>query len=121
MGCNKMKQEDRRKLWEWCGFSPNFYDDILSHKQEIYDWQYPKEVDQYKHSEVALPQLTLDDLFKYAVPKLGFEVIDFILLDDNSWVCRLYRVGTSDVTCKATARDPAEALASAILKVIDNE
>lgn len=104
-----MKQEEIREIWEWCGVKPKTRWDI-SCEEELY-----------------YPRITLDNLFKYAVPKLGYgkEILLYQMPSIKPcWCCWLghFQAGkgtVSEATCRAET--PAEALAQAILKLIRAE
>lgn len=111
-----MKQKDIKRLWEWCGFvfgvetNYEIYEDYKEH-QIFY---YPDSP--ITHNVYRLPEPTLDNLFQYAVPKFRHASLHYdkalgylVAIDDD-------RAGSS-----AGNEDPTEALAQAILKVIDNE
>ncbi len=68
-----MKQEDIRKIWEWCGFK--LYNPKGLNHNLPNDWcRFPNDVpfDEDGTRQVCghLPDLTLDNMFEYAIPKL---------------------------------------------------
>ena len=124
-----MKQEDIKELWEWCEFEyshsarrKNFFTGSLGRMVKFYV---------YRNGEISdLPKLTLDNLFKYAVPKLeevGGRRLEEIHLypESSAWLCELDMVQVEDryspECCKIESskeENPTEALAQAILKVL---
>jgi len=99
-----------RELWEGCGFRwlPN-YNHSYYGKGNF--WKYPN-----GHIEHHLPELTLDNLFKYFVIPRNVDV-DFELYNDDC-VAELVHYSESGTADKDK---PAEALAQAILEVLRNE
>ena len=111
-----IKQEDLIRLWRWCGLV----------EQETGSW-YENKIGG-KYISATMPTLTLDHLYKFAIPKLqdkgydidlgahrkgGFiaNIIHFKLLT-NIMLDKKYESEYSD--------SPTEALYNAIMKVIDN-
>jgi len=68
-----MDTEERKEFWEWCGFK---YEKIgqghMPDFVEFYEWRYPDEGNMHRSS---LPPLDLNNLFKYAVPKVSSDII----------------------------------------------
>ena len=116
--------DELKDFWEWCGFKwiqkkedmifgpiPQYHWNLIAH------WQYP---DGHNHEE--LPALTLDNLFKWAVPKLGFVEIS-ILSDPPKETSGVgYYVSIRSSTHQVLGHsltwfpDPAQALYEAIQK-----
>jgi hypothetical protein len=96
-----MEQERVQKIWEWAGFKWN---------NRIELWDDP--IDGLISS--ILPPLTLDNLFKYVMPKL--KAVSLL------WDGRTYDIAVVNNGEESGAfvnLDPAEALAEAIEKVIN--
>lgn len=66
-------EEQIKKFWEWCGFKKREYD-TTGFIVHITDWKYPN--GKYHDN---LPDLDLNSLFKYPVPKLM----------KDGWACRV--------------------------------
>ena len=112
-----MKQEDIRKIWEWCGFKVkwayhDFYELESPLKEQYWLGLTPCPLEKY-------PKLTLDNLFKYAVPKLEGVIASLDTTSENATVFCVHRGYTEEFT--GYDKDPAEALAQAILGVLRNE
>jgi len=102
-----------RKIWEWCGFTRY---DLWSTRGQ--GWKAPNG-DKFPNT----PELTLDNLFKYAVPKLcagDRYSVKIYTHKYNTEVCILSHYADHRNSL-GNNPDPAEALAQAILKVIENE
>jgi hypothetical protein len=103
-------QEQIQKFWEWCGR-------FQSKDQKDTGWWI------YPNGEIihGLPVIDLNNLFKYAVPKLKFPYIDFDLsFTDGSALVSVqeYSDKASDLgRVEAKAKDPALALFWAINEV----
>jgi hypothetical protein len=115
-----MTEQEIKELWEWCGF--RFVDGKTcpecGHTTRSY-WLHERLARRlyFEDSEIKFvagednyyPELTLDNLFKYAIPEikrrgLWLECQDTGIID-SIWF----------------DKDPAEALAKAILEVIKDE
>lgn len=69
-----INKEQEQKLWEWCGFKKVLRDineDPIHNKEFPHHWLYPN--GELCGADSYLPKITLDSLFKRAVPK-GFIV-----------------------------------------------
>ena len=123
-----MKQEDKIRLWKWCGwriaskpYEVSFVDGVRGKNIDVEFWYSPDEPNEPQ----AIPELTLDNLFKYAVPKLQHQLYDVYTCSKCD--THLKKVSLVDVrtreqkTINTEHENLAEALAQAILKVIDNE
>ena len=112
-------------LWEQCGFKQvSRFGGSLSQATE-YLWLYPED----KHYK-DLPPIDLNNLFKYAVPKLlGGDRYLFITFDvtsnDAGWVaCEISTLKGEKLTrvkWEAFDKDPALALFWAIYKALGGE
>ena len=105
-----IKQEDLIKFWTWCGLV----------EQETGSW-YENKIGG-KYISATMPTLTLDHLYKFAIPKLQKEgkYIYLIAVDNKGFVCNIE--GLLGARMAQTESDsPTEALYNAIMKVIDNE
>ena len=104
-----IKQEDLIRFWTWCGLV----------EQETGSW-YENKIGG-KYISVTMPTLTLDHIYKFAIPKLQDN--DY-LITLNSWANRTWRATIKHPYRKGFYNDahtPTEALYNAIMKVIDNE
>ena len=99
-----IKQEDLIKFWSWCG--------------------------KKYHTLLQTPELTLDNIYQYALPNLEyFEVRGQLYLHSRFACAAMVRtfagkphkntVGGIEMT--ASGSSPTEALFMAIMKVIENE
>ncbi|KKM82968.1 hypothetical protein LCGC14_1314030 [marine sediment metagenome] len=106
-------QEQIKEVWVWCGFTRT----TMGHDLV---WMYEN-----KYPPVQLPPLDLNNLFKYAVPKLiGDYKYTLLLRTDVDFHTResTYTFSLSDdpltINSEATDKNPALALFWAIQKVI---
>lgn len=97
---NKPTEEQIKEFWERCGISQG----------RTSWWYYPDCI-----ARSSAPQLTLDDLFQWAVPKLTDPDIGLCLLDNGTWNVDIEHKGISFI---GEDKDPAIALFWAIYKVI---
>ena len=97
--------EQKRKLWEWVGFKwqGEFWVD-----PEGYTYNWPMNPDETP--EETMPPIDLNSLFRYAIP----------IVDDHGAAALEWVMGEF---CMAVYRheNEADALALAILKVIDGQ
>jgi hypothetical protein len=101
-------QEQKKEFWEWCGLR---WTSRWTHQYPQGYWTY---LDNYVHIEP--PTLDLNNLFKYAVPKLHYLSLEF----GNTSQAYLAQTALT-ITDKLKAKkdvDPALALFWAIWKVI---
>lgn len=117
-------EQDQQRIWKWCGFNRYPQGKVVGGKGSKLDaWFYPN-----RHWG-RIPTLDLNNLFKYAVPKL-YSLPDFRLLTyqyigfakdiallRHSWGIHF----ENDRYYYESGNDPANTLALAILKVIDYE
>ena len=115
---DKSTQEQIKEFWEWCGFKYVRVDDIPWHKKpEDYltnywyannHWVYP---DGSKNKDA--PPIDLNNLFKYAVPKLhnDYKIWLTYFPEFDTYNAQ---IGDSSISLK----DPALALFWAIWEVI---
>jgi hypothetical protein len=99
-----------KEFWEKCGFKPithiQQYPDISTNRpDDIVAWWYPDNDKNYH-----LPEITLDNLFKYAVPKLNRKQQNDVI---SRWIC-----GCEFVIGLYFPDNPAETLYQAIKQVI---
>lgn len=99
-----MTEQEMQKLWEWCGFRRHI---------DLPEWW---DGPGGRYFREKLPSLDLDNLFRWAVPKLLSLGYGYLL---SSGRLTLYVQGNWLIV--PFADDPAEALAQAILKVIGGE
>ena len=107
---NAPTQEQIKKFWEWCGFTDVNYNSLGAIGQKWSGrfggvksgWQYL--------------DIDLNNLFKYAVPKLQYQVILKNIRD--GWHCMLFNSEKERPRIEATNKDPALALFWAIWEAI---
>jgi hypothetical protein len=115
-----IKQEDLIKFWTWCGFV----------RDGVGIWHCPNKIDEIGK---ATPKLDLNNLFKYAVPKLleknyelqllayttkGFYIsIELTIVGAKCYQDSWKSIAEFDTD----ALDPSVDLFTAIMKVIDEE
>ena len=117
---NKPTQEQIKEFWEWCGCTLT-YEMPLEGDTPTYYGLNPQ-------GQIAYLRLDLNNLFKYAVPKLPFEKIHdqifFIHYATDEWRCQLGDYWgdderrQTDILVIEDAETPALALFWAIYKVI---
>ena len=99
-----LTEQEQQKLWELCGFEKRYMDG------RFIGWKYPNGEHRLKP-----PLVTLNNLFKYAVPKVKFLRIErqhYPLSGDWLVTIQMYKY-----EIEIDDNDPAEALARAILKM----
>ena len=114
--------EQTEKFWEWCGFKQlpkgnRFYH--FEQTRKVMDWQAPS-----SETIPYLPSLDLNNLFKYAVPKLitlGYDCL--ISTSEDFYECEICdsRFPPVKQAQLKQDKDPALALFWAIYKVIEEE
>lgn len=119
-------EEHIKKLWEWCGFKAIKHKDCYarqtehgkSHLEEICCYTFPDGT----RGHAFLPDLDLNNLFKYAVPKLidKYGGLLFVLpqSDISSWECKILNKPNDTATFGFDEKDPALALFLAIWELI---
>lgn len=118
----KPTQEQIKKFWEWCGFKykPDELcgDPRSPHVKHAYGWRAPDDI---KWQSEA-PRVDLNNLFKYAVPKLQKQTLDVTLYLDclSCPEAIIYRDNDSKEWITRD-EDPALALFWAIWEVIKDE
>jgi hypothetical protein len=122
------------EFWGWCGFvnrGHSYSGKELWVSPEDIEWfdKCIRNVDKRgyarmpeKDSYYALPQIDLNNLFKYAVPKIEKPQISFYF-DNTSWSVEVRVISKSGgiIVAGGLAPDPAQALFGAICKVIEGE
>ena len=101
--------EQQKILWEWCGFSYDYWGDKLS-------IIYP---DNQTIADMS-PIVDLNNLFKWAVPKVRKQFHIHFHSTNNKTEWRIV-LSNANETIYGRDNDPAMALCLAISKVIDNE
>lgn len=78
----KPADEQIKEFWEWCGFKRRPDQDFVMEyqKHEVWEWSDGNIID-------VLPKLDLNNLFKYAVPKLDIERINLYPATKDRWGC----------------------------------
>ncbi len=65
-----------KEFWEWCGFKQLDKGNRSFHYergQRVMDWM-PPDKEEWFESVKSLPGIDLNNLFRYAVPKLGYRI-----------------------------------------------
>jgi len=116
----KPTQEQIKKFWEWCGFR-------RVKDSESY-WQDP--IDSF-HTSLGLPEINLNNLFRYAVPKLMDDGISYLdiqvrrnIVPNEGFRITYHAEIYSDSgrgTKYGNSKDPAVALFLAIWEVINDK
>jgi len=103
--------EQLKSFWEACGFKQvSRFGGSLSQATE-YLWLYPED----KHYK-DLPPIDLNNLFKWAVPKLQYQVNLKNIRD--GWFCMLFNSDREPPRIEAIDEDPALALFWVCYKVL---
>ena len=103
-----------KEFWEWCGFKPTRL------QSGNMGWLYPPE---YSLERGYLPDSTLDNLFKYAVPKLireGYSASLHASYFTGNYKGIIDKYDSDFRVDNIWDKDPAQALKKAIEKVIEN-
>ncbi len=113
-----MTDQEQVRLWTWCGFEKTVH--LNNHSGVIGPyWRLPDKSNFYS----LLPNPTLDNLFRWVVPRIrGLADID-LCPHNNRWHCEIDIApadGSDYKTFSATADDPAEALAQAMKSLNDS-
>jgi hypothetical protein len=108
----------KQEFWEWCGF-----------KQEAHEgyktWNYPEGFDAglagaYRKYEFYMPELTLDNIRKYAIPPLLQEhTIEITIMETKTRVCIYFDFDDNKNMVIVSDPDTTQALYKAICEVID--
>ena len=134
---NKPTEEQIKELWEWCGLihinnlePPDVIQVSNSCEAMILDrpvngWYLPMgfEPDNPKRlvSVKDYPTIDLNNLFQWAVPKLGEDLEIELFIPSVNWFCQIKKRTTIIATSNGYHKDPALALFWAIYKVIKGE
>jgi len=106
-------QEQIEEFWEWCGF--RFVDDRL-YDSTLQEWQvhYPDGEWHHDYKKNISNLIDLNNLFKYAVPKLNEYEISFV----KNEVCIFFEYDPTSPKCYvSTNKDTALALFWALWQV----
>ena len=117
-------EQQMREFWEWCGFMrlPEGNRDYhYEHTVKTMNWKSPCETE-ICASIPVLPRLDLNNLFKYAVPKLqdkGF-MVELYSYEQAGYRVAIYNItGQADIPeVVVRNNDPALALFGVIWEVI---
>ena len=117
---SEVNQEELKEFWEWCGFERYRYQ---GNERTLMRWKYPDGSRNY-----VTPNLDLNNLFKWAVPKLRPEVIRLVPITGIKevgdyglrWGCILTPEGWGD-NVSVISDSPAQALYEAIQKVREEQ
>ena len=114
-----IKQEDLIRFWNWVGCERKPHP--LAFDDDGKMWLYP---DGFYMPN--LPVLDLNNIYRYAIPKLqkmGYHT-ELTSYNDGITQARIFTIinveKTNNVAC-VESKSPTEALYNAIMKVIDNE
>lgn len=111
-------KEQIQRFWKWCGFKETRIDNYYDDNSRFIGWVYPNNLTKCTY----LPEPDLNNLFKYAVPKLNifYSVTFGKVAKSNDWAAELCVVGNGNKTAHiGSDSDPALALFWAIWEVID--
>ena len=107
----KITQERLEEFWGRCGFQ--FWKPV---EGGAYDTKYPT-------SELVLsrdlPELTLDNLFKYAVPLLGDSVEIELFYPSTNWYCQIKKNTTIVAHSNSYCSEPELALFDTLEKALE--
>jgi hypothetical protein len=110
-----MDREQTDKLWNWCGFEYHWYPITFGGVSKQCGWYLNG-----KFRCANKPHYNLDNLNRYAIPKLNSKNMAVTLI--IFYGCRaLIHVLENGYIYSWDAPTPTEALYNAIMKVIDNE
>lgn len=108
----KPTDEQVKKFWEKCGFE---YRPMISVKYEKWVWYYPDT----PYSYLELPPIDLNNLFRYAVPKvLKYDVV-LVCKGEREYEASTWESPNGKQITYTEARDPALALFWAIWEVLE--
>jgi hypothetical protein len=109
-----IKEQDLIKFWAWCGYH------IKKIKGEGLWYGLPNE----KHCDrYGTPELTLDIIYKLAIPKLqekGY-TIQLTAMEQGSFRVMIFNMTNDTNDATEFADNPTEALYNAIIQVINKE
>ena len=114
-------EEQSVKLWKWCGCTVRPSEDY-QYYHSLYNPDGDHIMSAIKIQPCHYPTIDLNNLFKWAVPKLQNkgEVISLIAYECSGFACRIARVfTTTGAHTISENKDPALALFWAIWKVIE--
>ena len=101
---NNPTEAQIKEFWEWCGWK----------QDSIGNWLYPPQYKNEQFRMYGIPPITLDNLFKYAVPKVD----RYRLEDDWSKIEKHFAYAEiGEKSGSAWDKDPALALFRALDKV----
>jgi hypothetical protein len=110
-----MNEQELIKFWTWCGFTYHSNNNCVPH------WEKP---DSSLFSLKSNPKITLDNLYRYAIPKLqdkGYQ-IDIVCFEHKGFSVAILDVcKDTNILVEIRSDNLVEALFNAILKVIDKE
>lgn len=83
----EITKEEIKELWEWCGFKQNIElksDYHYEFGKRVGNWHYPNGKATYGYmQEGCLPDLDLNNLFKYAINNLDWDMKREVL---SEWI-----------------------------------
>ena len=108
----------QRRFWEACGIKRGRKVEVAGVSEDVYNWNYPDGWTRLNPPDIH----SLNDLFKYAVPKLMEQGYTIMCESVKEGISVLYEWcftrGENEGIWQALDKDPALALAEAIEKVI---
>jgi len=116
-----MNDQLAEKIWKWCGFTqlpPGKKGFHYEMGVRVSNWV-PPGVTEWWQSLSYLPSITLDNLFKWAVPKLLYCDLSFSQTCEVVYRARVGLLYAEAHRKEAESDNPALALALAIEKLID--
>jgi hypothetical protein len=130
----ELTKEKLQKFWEWCGSRFSEFPFFLDYSKICVGIVFPDGTEQRCFEDELEKSLTLDNIFKYAVPKVkhysyNLEEIRFIMNWNNEggYLVDLTlsnpdcdRFSASCIQFSAQGKTPEVALFNAICEVIDN-
>ena len=109
-------QEQREVFWEWCGF--RLYEDTTGDWKDCFYWHNPPNTEEW--GATWLPPIDLNNLFKYAIPKLREENDIMLTLTNTDFLAEVTQKSPM-VLRLARSKDSALALFWAIWEVIKKD
>ena len=113
---SQLSESGKKEFWERCGFK--WSTDTMGDWKDCTYWHNPPDTEEW--GATWLPEIDLNNLFKYAVPKLSYLSLDGFWNGDENCFNYAATVGTPEGEYKEHEyyKDPALALFWAIWEVI---
>jgi hypothetical protein len=103
----KVKHEDKVKLWTWCGW------EVYKSNPFTKGWVEPSSSNVFE----CLPEVTLDNLYKYIVPKLLKENLAMDMITRNKYNEAF--IHNAHMAIRSTGDNLTEAVFKASIRLID--